>query len=98
MATVKSKKKIKRRRVSFSVELADAREVNLMGDFNKWNAKKHAMRKNGKGKWTKDVIIPPGQYEYKFFADGSWLDDPKNPQRCINRFGTHNSIVNVHPA
>ncbi len=98
MATAKSKKKIKKRRVTFSVELADAREVTLMGDFNKWNPKKHAMRKNGKGVWIKAVIIPPGQYEYKFLADGHWLEDPQNSQRRINLFGTYNSIVHVYPA
>ena len=98
MAKIKSTKKIKRRRVTFSLEIADAREVILMGDFNSWNAKKHAMRKNGKGIWIKAVIIPPGQYEYKFLTDGHWLEDPQNSQKRINRFGTYNNIVNVYPA
>jgi len=37
MAKVKSKQKIKRRRVTFSFESSDAKEVILMGDFNNWN-------------------------------------------------------------
>lgn len=35
-----SKEITKRRRVSFSFEGADAREVILVGDFNNWDLKK----------------------------------------------------------
>ena len=41
MAKVKPKKKIKRRKITFSFESSDAKEVILMGDFNNWNPKKH---------------------------------------------------------
>jgi 1,4-alpha-glucan branching enzyme len=41
MKKAKSKQKIKRRRVKFSVEAAEAKEVIFMGDFNSWNSKKH---------------------------------------------------------
>jgi len=39
MATVKSKNKIKRKKVKFSIDLSGANEVVLMGDFNNWNPK-----------------------------------------------------------
>lgn len=95
MQRVKSKQNIKRRKVTFSLEAAGAEEVVLMGDFNQWNPKKHPMKKVGNGRWTKAVIIPPGNYEYKFWVDGEWQEDPQNDQRCINCFGTHNSILNL---
>jgi 1,4-alpha-glucan branching enzyme len=92
---VKKKEKPKRRRVSFSLEAPKAREVILVGDFNDWSLKKHAMTKNSNGLWTKAVMAPPGQYEYKFLVDGEWWTDPGNDQTCTNTYGTTNSIVSV---
>ena len=69
MAEIKSKQKIKRRRVTFSFESKDAEEVILIGAFNNWNPKKHPMQKDRNGMWVKSVIISPGKYENKFLAD-----------------------------
>ena len=63
MSKVKTKQKIKRRKVTFSLEATDANEVILMGDFNDWNPKRHSMKTDGNGVWNKTVIIPPGKYE-----------------------------------
>ena len=95
MAKIESKKKIKRRKIMFSFESSDAKEVILMGDFNNWNPKKHPMKKDNNGKWTKAVILPPGQYEYKFLVDGQWKEDPQNNRIRPNRFGTHNNVFNL---
>ena len=95
MAKVKSKKKIKRKKVTFSIDLSDAQEVILMGDFNNWDPKKHLMKKDGNGVWNKAVILPPGSYEYKFLVDGQWIEDPQNDQTCLNCFGTYNNILNL---
>ncbi len=95
MAKVKSKKKIKRKKVTFSIDLSGAQEVILMGDFNNWNPKKHLMKKDGNGVWNKAVILPPGSYEYKFLVDGHWKEDPQNDQTCLNCFGTYNNILNM---
>jgi 5'-AMP-activated protein kinase regulatory beta subunit len=95
MAKVEPKKKIKRRKISFSFESSNAKEVILMGDFNNWNPKKHPMKKDNSGKWTKDVILPPGQYEYKFLVDGQWKEDPQNERIRPNRFGTYNNVFNL---
>lgn len=95
MAKVKPKKIIKRRKIMFSFESSDAKEVILMGDFNNWNPKKHPMKKDDNGKWTKAVILPPGQYEYKFLVDGQWKEDPQNDRICPNNFGSYNNICNL---
>ena len=103
MAKAKSKQKsktmskriTKRRRVTFSFEAAAAGEVILMGDFNNWNLKKHAMKNNGNGMWNKTMTLAPGRYEYKFFVDGEWKIDPQNYQTCMNCFGTQNSVLNL---
>jgi len=95
MTKVKSKQKINRRRVTFSFESSDAKEVILMGDFNNWNEKKHPMKSDENGLWNQSVVIPPGNYEYKFLVDGQWEEDPQNDQACLNCFGTYNSVFNL---
>jgi 5'-AMP-activated protein kinase regulatory beta subunit len=95
MSKVKSKQKIKRRKWTFSLEAAGAKEVLLMGDFNNWSLKKHPMQKDENGMWNKTVMLYPGNYEYKFMVDGQWREDPRNDHLCLNCFGTYNSVVNL---
>ena len=87
--------KIKRKKVSFSIEAPFAEKVILMGDFNSWNPKAHPMKNDGNGIWTRTVVMPPGKYEYKFLIDGNWKEDSGNEQTCPNCFGTLNSILNL---
>ena len=70
MSHVKSKQKIKRRRVKFSLKSNGAKEVILMGDFNNWNSKKHPMKSDGDDAWNKTVMLSYGKHEYKFLIDG----------------------------
>lgn len=95
MAKVPSKSKDRRRKVTFSLDARDAREVILMGDFNQWNPKKHPMRSDGNGMWTKSVMLYPGSYEYKFLVDRNWKEDPRNDQKCANCFGTCNNVLRL---
>ena len=83
MSHVKSKQKIKRRRVKFSL------------NFNNWNPKEHPMQSDGDDAWNKTVMLSPGKYEYKFLIDGEWREDPQNDQTCPNSFGTHNSVLDI---
>ena len=94
-SSIESKQTMKRKRVTFSFESNNAKEVILMGDFNKWNPKTHPMKRDGNGLWTRTLIIPPGRYEYKFLVDGIWAEDPCNDQHRPNCFGTYNSVLNL---
>lgn len=89
------KQRIKRKKVTFSLKVSEAKEIFLMGDFNNWNPKKHPMKNDGNGIWNKIVILPPGKYEYKFLIDGDWKNDPQNDQVCSNCFGTLNSVFDL---
>jgi len=93
MSQARTKEKTKRQRVMLALEAPDAKEVVLAGDFNKWNAKSHPMKKDKSGVWKRSVMLPPGRYEYKFLVDGQWRNDPKNDKTCPNRFGTRNSVL-----
>ena len=95
MSKKQSSEKTNREKVVFAFEAAQAKEVYLLGDFNQWNPKKHPMKREGQNKWVASVVLPEGQYEYKFLVDGQWVEDPLNEQVCRNCFGTHNNIFNV---
>ncbi len=93
MTKIQPKQKIKKRKVTFSVNSPDAEKVILMGDFNQWNPQKHPMKKDKNGMWVKGVIIPTGVYEYKFLIDGQWTEDPQSSLICPNCFGTYNNVL-----
>jgi len=86
---------VKRRRVLFSFDDQQAREIAVAGDFNQWNTSSHLMKPNGSGHWQKIMTLPAGQYEYKFLVDGEWVTDPNNPHQRINRFGTFNNVLRI---
>jgi 1,4-alpha-glucan branching enzyme len=88
-------KKTQNRRITFKLEASEAKEAILVGDFNSWDFKKHTMKKDDKGRWTKIVTLAPGRYEYKFLVDGQWQNDPNNDQMVANSFGTLNNILTV---
>ncbi|MBI3991287.1 MAG: glycoside hydrolase family 13, partial [Candidatus Omnitrophica bacterium] len=52
-------------------------------------------KKDSKGNWTAKVSLKPGKYEYKFFVDGSWLNDPHCNSCVANAFGTQNCTVEI---
>jgi 1,4-alpha-glucan branching enzyme len=95
MAKMNTKQNIKRRSWTFSLEAAGAKEVFLMGDFNNWSPGKHPMQRDKNGIWNKRVMLSPGDHEYKFMVDGQWKEDPRNNRRCLNGFGSYNSIVSL---
>ena len=43
----------------------------------------------------KELILPPGTYEYLFVADGRWLPDPLAKGAVPNPFGGVNSLLTV---
>ena len=95
MSKKKHEKKTPKKRITFRLEAIEAKEAILAGDFNSWDVKKHAMKRDKKGRWTKIVTLSPGKYEYKFLVDGEWQNDPSNDEMVPNSFGSHNNILTV---
>jgi 1,4-alpha-glucan branching enzyme len=65
----------------------EAKKVVLTGSFNNWNTDEMLMEKTPGG-WKLPFALSPGNYEYKFIVDGSWITDPANPYSS----GTGNRI------
>jgi 1,4-alpha-glucan branching enzyme len=78
----------------FKIFSPKAKKVSVAGNFNNWDTNKLVAKKDTKGNWTVSAKLRPGTYEYKFFVDGSWINDPLRPA-VYNNFGTQNSVVEV---
>lgn len=51
-----------------------AAEVALAGDFSGWS-NRLPMRRDANGWWTLDLALPPGEYRFRYVADGEWYTD-----------------------
>jgi 1,4-alpha-glucan branching enzyme len=86
---------VKAKSTQFQIFAPQAKKVSVAGSFNNWDPKKVSAKKDTKGNWGVKVTLKPGRYEYKFFVDGSWVNDPKSASAVYNSFGTQNSVVEV---
>jgi len=76
----------------FAFPAPTTRQVSLAGDFNNWDTNASPMHKGPDGIWRLSVPLAPGRYEYRFFADEVWRDDPSAQQRATNALGTENCV------
>jgi 1,4-alpha-glucan branching enzyme len=53
------------------------------------------MQKGEDGIWRTALKLQPGRYEYKFVVDGTWMEDPGNPDMVPDPFGGNNSVLTV---
>ncbi len=63
--------------VIFTLDAPDAREVFLVGDFNRWNATVEPMLREG-DRFVVRLFLVAGTYRYKFVVDGTAIADPDN--------------------
>jgi hypothetical protein len=73
----------------------EAKVVAIAGTFNEWRPDITPMVAMGEGEWLKELVLPPGTYEYLFVADGTWLADPLASKEVPNAFGGMNSVLTV---
>ena len=84
-------------RVKFRLDRPHAKAVSIAGDFNHWDTEIHPMHQDKHGVWTKAIMVSPGRYEYRFFADGQWCNGPAKSAKCKNCFGSQNDFIVVSP-
>ena len=87
--------KPQKKRHTFALDAPDAQEVFVAGTFNNWNPEGHPLKKDKKGIWKVALSLPAGGYEYRFVVNGEWQEDPACQERCLNAFGTHNSVLTL---
>ena len=80
------------RMTPFAFQAPTARQVSLAGDFNNWEPKAGPMHKGPDGVWHLSVALKSGRYEYRFFVDDVWCDDPAAELKTVNAMGTENCV------
>jgi 1,4-alpha-glucan branching enzyme len=84
--------KDKTKKVQFELFAPDAQKVSLAGNFNNWDTRGNLMKKDKKGTWKITLSLKPGRYEYRFFKDGDWENDPSCAGSVPNEFGSKNCV------
>jgi 1,4-alpha-glucan branching enzyme len=72
-----------------------ASAVAIAGGFNDWRPEATPMVSLGEGRWRKELVLPPGIYEYRLVVDGEWMPDPLAQATAPNPFGGLNSVLKV---
>ncbi len=85
------------RRVEFAFKPGKAaQDVSLAGTFNNWAVGADPMSDpDGDGTWTITMLLPEGDCQYKFVADGQWITDEGADAFTDDGFGGKNSIRTV---
>jgi hypothetical protein len=83
--------------VAFGLQLANAKSVSVVGDFNGWDPSAAPMeRVGGTGAWSATVLAKPGRHVYAFMVDGATLmADPRAPRARSADFGGDASVLMV---
>jgi 1,4-alpha-glucan branching enzyme len=87
-----TKKNPKLEKTEFNLSAPHAKSVFVAGDFNQWNLSSHPLKPDKKGVWNISLRLDPGRYEYRFFVDGEWQNDPNSAALVENPFGTFNCL------
>lgn len=83
--------------VHFAFVHPTAQRVCIAGTFNDWHRSTTPMVSLGEGRWAKELLLPPGTYEYRLVVDDEWVGDPKANETVANPFGSHNVLLRVQP-
>ena len=85
------------RRVCLEFHHALAHKVEIAGSFNDWRPGATWMISLGQGRWVKELVLPPGRYEYSFVVDGRWMPDPRAWESAPGQRGRYHSVLTVPP-
>jgi 1,4-alpha-glucan branching enzyme len=81
--------------VHFEFSDAAAHSVAIAGTFNEWQPNSTPMIALRSGRWIKNLVLPPGTYEYCLVVDGKWMTDTRAKEAAPNPYGGLNSVVKV---
>ena len=71
-----------------------AGQVHLVGDFNEWRGEDLLMVREADGYWSAKLRLPPGEFRFRYCADGEWFTDYAAFGVEPGRFGL-DSVVRV---
>jgi 1,4-alpha-glucan branching enzyme len=62
-------------RVEFRFFRPNATEVKVLGTFNNWEGDSLVLDNEGEGWWSGYALLTPGEYRFRYWADGHWYTD-----------------------
>ena len=69
--------------------------VYVVGDFCHWQRDHLPMRQVSNHEWVLMLRLPPGTYQFRYFAAGRWFTDYAAFGVCANDLKEFNSVVRV---
>ena len=81
--------------VVFSCDAPEAKEVNVVGDFNGWNPRATPMARQPDGRWMVSLELSHGFHEYLLLIDGKPVLDPNATGKTRNARYEHVSLMAV---
>jgi len=80
-------------RIEFRFYRPGAKEVKVVGTFNKWSAHATPMRPMPGGWWTLDAMLEPGEHRFRYVADGHWYTDFAANGVERNKYGWNSILI-----
>jgi hypothetical protein len=84
--------------VRFELEAPEAREVSVVGSWNRWNPDAQKLTDADRdGVWEIEIQLKRGQeHQYQFLINGeTWIPDPETPLQVDDGFGGVNSVLQI---
>jgi 1,4-alpha-glucan branching enzyme len=70
--------------------------VKLAGEFTGWAARPVEMRDAGDGWWIAELNLAPGEYRFRYIADGQWYTDFASHGIEASKYGWNSVLLIQH--
>ena len=81
--------------VRFVFTAPQAKRVSVAGSFNNWTTGAFTLQKDLAGVWRGGLRLKRGTYQYRYYVDGKWANDPSAKKTVNNEFGSKNTVLDV---
>src|SRR5688500_18431260 len=78
--------------VEFRFYRPGATDVRVMGSFNGWS-QAQPMHPDGQGWWVLKLDLNPGEYQFRYVADGVWYTDFASNGIEVTKFGWNSVLI-----
>ena len=84
-------------KVTFTIPEPDAKKVSVVGDFNKWNAKKNPLKKLKNGTFKGVIDLEKGKkYQFRYLVDDVFKNEENADAYVWNDYaGTENAVLEL---
>lgn len=82
-------------KIKFVYQGKSGQQIRLGGNFTNWDSWIYQMTEVSPGLYQFELPLPPGKYEYAFYAGITSFPDSGNPQKCYTPDGKTASLLIV---